>query len=374
MEDKEFLKSLSVLYVEDSKTIRMSVQDEIGKLFKSFHTAVDGEEALKRYNILKSKNIRLDVIISDINMPKMDGIELLEKIREDDLEMPFLFTTAHLDKDYLLRAIDLSATEYILKPINIEDALKKIIRECKIKSQNKAIKHQKDELESYLEAIENVANISKTDVKGNIIFANKHFCDVSQYTLDEIINKNHSIVSHPNTPSDTYVNLWKTISSGHTWKGKLKNRAKDGSEYYSNITIIPRYDEFGKDIIEYIGISFIITEEELERREFKKKVMQNVKDNRQQKIENEKYIKDLEDKIKNSDSSLIIHLENSLNNERKKIIKLNIQIEFYEDEIKKNTIKYEKMIETSNEKIKQAFVYAKKLKQKMKSLFLSLVH
>lgn len=362
MEDKTFLKSLTILYVEDSKTIRVAMQNEIGSLFKNFYTAVDGEEALRRYNILKSKNIKLNAIISDINMPKMDGIELLENLRADDPDIPVLFTTAHFEKDYLLRAIDLNATEYILKPINIDDALKKIVRECKINSQKEAITHQKEELESYLEAIDNIATISKTDSKGNIIFANKLFCDISQYSLEELINQPHSIVRHPDTPSETFKKLWDTIQTGKKWNGKLKNKAKDGSVYYTNTTIIPRYDEFGQKIVEYISIKFIITEDELEKREFKKKVMQNVKDNRQQKIENEKYIKSLEDKLKKGNSSLSIHLEDSLSNERKKTTKLHTQIEFYEEEIKNNESKYGKIVETSNEKIKKAFFYAKKLK------------
>lgn len=362
MEDKDFLKSLTILYVEDSRTIRVSMQNEIGHLFKNFYTAVDGEEALKRYNIIKSKNIKINAIISDINMPKMDGIELLEKIREVDPEVPFLFATEHLEKDYLLRAINLNVTEYILKPINIEDALKRIICECRIKSQIEANKHQKEELESYLEAIDNIATITKTNHNGNIIYANKLFCDISQYSLAELKNKTHSIVRHSDTPLETFKSLWMTISSGKRWNGKLKNKAKDGSAFYTNTTIIPRYDELGEEIKEYISIKFIITEEELERREFKKKVMQNIKDSRKQKTENEKHIRTLENRIKNSSTSLNIHLENSLNNERKKINKLNIQIEFYEDEIKKNSFKYGKIIETSNEKIKKAFVYAKRLK------------
>ncbi len=362
MEDKDFLKSLTVLYVEDSKTIRVALQNEIGNLFKNFYTAVDGEEALRRYNILKSKNIKLNAIISDINMPKMDGIELLEKLRKDDPDIPVLFTTAHFEKEYLLRAINLNATEYILKPINIDDALKKIVRECKINTQNEAIKHQKEELESYLEAIDNIATISRINLNRNIIYANKLFCDISQYSLEELINQPDSIIRHPDTPDETYKTILETIQSGKKWNGKLKNRAKDGSTYYTNTTIVPRYNELGQDITEYMLIKFIITEEELEKREFKKKVIQNVKDSRKEKIEKDEYIKTLEDKIKNSDISLLHHLEDSLNSERKKITKLNTQVEFYEDEIKKNTLKYGKMVETSNEKIKQAFLYAKKIK------------
>jgi len=362
MEDTRFLKSLSALYVEDSKSIRLMIEEEISSLFDNFYITNNGEEALEKYKTLKAQNKKIDVIISDINMPKMDGIELLEKIREDDFELPFIFTTAHFEKDYLKKAIDLNANEYILKPINIDDALIKIIRECRIKRQNDALKHQKVEMEAYLDAIDNVATVTKTDLKGTIIFANRLFCEASKYKEEELIGQPHSIVRHPDMHSETFRTLWNTIQAGNIWKGKLKNKAKDGSAYYANTTIIPRYDEMGQNIIEYISIRFITTEDEIERREFKKKVMQNIKDSRKQKIEQDKYIKKLEEKIQMSNLSLNEHLHSSLNSERKKISKLYTQIEYYESEIKKNNTKYENMIKTSNEKIKMAFVYAKKLK------------
>lgn len=370
MKDVEFLKSLSVLYVEDSKSIRHAVKEEIAKLFKDFNIVENGEEALKIYNKLKKENKKPDVIISDINMPKMDGLELLEKIREDDFELPFLFTTAHFEKDYLKRAIDLNANEYILKPINIEDALNKVVRECRIKRQNEALKHRKEELEAYLHAIDNVATVTKTDIHGNITFANNLFCEASKYSLKELLNQPHSIVRHPDMPQETFRTLWNTIKAGKAWKGKLKNKAKDGSAYYATTTIIPRYDEFGLNIIEYISIRFITTEDELEKREFKKRVMQNIKDSRKQKIEQEKYIKKLEGELKNS--SLATHLESSLVGERKKVTKLNSQIAYYEDEIKKTNNKYEKMIESSNDKIKKAFVFAKRLKTENEKFVLNI--
>ncbi len=362
MSEIDFLKGLTVLYAEDSKSVRTAMEEKIANLFNKFYVVNDGKEALELFIKLKEKKIKIDVIISDINMPNLDGIELLERIRVEDGDVPFLFTTAHFDKDYLKRAIDLNASEYILKPINIDDALNKIIRECKIRHQNEALKHQKDELEAYLKAIDNVATVTKTDIHGNIVFANKLFCEASKYNLDELLNKPHSIVRHPDMPAETFKILWKTIKSGKTWRGKLKNKAKDGSAYYANTTIIPRYDEFGVNIIEFISIRFITTEDELEKREFKRKVIQNMQETRKQKIEHEKYIRTLEEELKTTNHTLNKHLHSSLNSERKKVMKLYSQIEHYESEIKKTNTKYEKMIETSNEKIKKAFVYAKKLK------------
>jgi aerotaxis receptor len=73
---------------------------------------------------------------------------------------------------------------------------------------------------------------SRTDLKGNITYANDLFCEISGYSLDELIGKPHSIVRHPDMPSSIYKDLWATIKNGNQWVGIVKNLRKDKGHYW----------------------------------------------------------------------------------------------------------------------------------------------
>jgi len=81
--------------------------------------------------------------------------------------------------------------------------------------------------------------VSETDEAGLIRYANDEFCDVSEFTLDELIGKPHNIVRHKDMPSAAFEDLWKTIKSGNTWKGFVKNKTKSGNYYWVYSTIYP---------------------------------------------------------------------------------------------------------------------------------------
>lgn len=85
--------------------------------------------------------------------------------------------------------------------------------------------------------------ISQTDLKGNITFVNRKFCEISGYTLDELINSSHSIIKHPEVEESVYEKMWKTLSSGQVFNGMLKNLRKDGRYYWTDIEIAPILDK-----------------------------------------------------------------------------------------------------------------------------------
>ncbi len=360
MLNHEFLKTLTVLYVEDDVEVRSALEATLSKVLKELYVAKDGQEALELYNAICAEGKALDAIISDIHMPNLDGIKLLEEIRKNEEELPFIFTTAYSEIDFLLHAIKLNATDYILKPIDITVLVEKLNEACYIKYQKNMIFRQKIELERYLKAIDKVAIISKTDLKGDITFVNQIFCDIAQYSKEELMGQPHSIVRHPDMPTEAFKVLWETIQSGHSWQGKVKNKAKDGSAYYVNATIIPLYDERGKDIVEYMGIRFLTTDDELEKREFKKRVLQNIQENKKKRIEDAQHIKLLERKLDSYENVELI--ESALHKERKKTSQLNFQLKTYEDEIKGIRIKNESLIGTANDKVRKAGRIAVELK------------
>ncbi len=115
-------------------------------------------------------------------------------------------------------------------------------------------------LEQYREAIENSNIVSKTDTSGIITFVNDEFCKISGYSKEELIGRNHNIVRHPDIPKKNFKLLWKTILAKKTFKSTVKNRAKDGSDFYLNTTITPILKESG-EIAEFIAIRYNVTKE-----------------------------------------------------------------------------------------------------------------
>uniref|UniRef100_UPI0025E2FEC7 response regulator transcription factor n=1 Tax=Nitratifractor sp. TaxID=2268144 RepID=UPI0025E2FEC7 len=115
-----FLKRLRILYVEDEAAVRESVRRNIAPFVREVITAANGEEGLERF---RENRDRIDLIVTDIMMPKMNGIEMVDAIRKEDPEIPVIYTTAFDDRDSLLRTIQQSVSAYILKPIDLERLL-----------------------------------------------------------------------------------------------------------------------------------------------------------------------------------------------------------------------------------------------------------
>ncbi len=117
-------------------------------------------------------------------------------------------------------------------------------------------------LSDYKTAVDATTILSTTDKNGIITYANEKFCEISGYSIDELIGRDHNILRHPDMPKEVFKELWETIQKGNTWQGIVKNRAKDGHTYVVEANIIPVKNE-NDEIEEYIGIRRDITAEYL---------------------------------------------------------------------------------------------------------------
>jgi len=124
--------------------------------------------------------------------------------------------------------------------------------------ENETLKKELNYLRQIKSALDKTTIISKTDPNGIITDANEMFEKISGYKKEELIGKPHSLVRHPNMPKAVFKKLWETITQGKIFKGVIKNRKKDGGEYYVMANIVPITDEEGK-IKEYIAIRQDIT-------------------------------------------------------------------------------------------------------------------
>ena len=119
-----------------------------------------------------------------------------------------------------------------------------------------------NKLVSYVDIVDKYVITSSTDKKGMITSTSDAFCEISGYSREELIGGNHSIVRHEDMPESIYRELWRTISSGNTWEGEIKNKKKNGGYYWVQAYISPNFDEQG-NISGYTAIREDITNKKL---------------------------------------------------------------------------------------------------------------
>jgi len=114
--------------------------------------------------------------------------------------------------------------------------------------------------EKYRRAVDAAAIFSETDLTGRITYVNDQFCAVSGYSRDELLGQDHRLLNSGLHPADFFAELWRTIALGNVWKGEICNRAKDGSLYWVDSTMVPVLNDSTGRVDRYLSIRFDISE------------------------------------------------------------------------------------------------------------------
>ncbi len=179
------------------------------------------------------------------------------------------FETVRVRKDG--KRIDVSVT---ISPI--QDSSRAIVGASKIarditdsKRAEQAVKQSLATSEAALKeladqtfALDQHAIVAVTDVQGTITYANDKFCVISKYSKEELIGQNHRILNSSHHPVEFFQQMYQTIANGKVWHGEIKNRAKDGSIYWVDTTIVPTLSTEGKPL-QYVAIRADVTERKL---------------------------------------------------------------------------------------------------------------
>lgn len=168
--NKELFKDLRILYVEDDQMTMEEISFFLKKYVKELYVAKNGLEGLELF-----KKHKPDMIISDIQMPIMNGLDMCEKIFEIDPSIPIAVTTAYSDSDYLIKAIELGIDKYIIKPIDMMEILAVIQKSLNLaETSNKEI-HYEDYIQFILDSNPTFMFIMHSD---EVEYVNKRFLDL----------------------------------------------------------------------------------------------------------------------------------------------------------------------------------------------------
>ena len=245
----KYSKNLKLLYVEDNKEARESTVLVLEEFFDNIIIAIDGKDGYDKF-----QENKIDVIITDINMPRLNGLEMTAKIKELDSDIPILILSAYNESEFFMDSIKIGIEGYLLKPIDIEQfmsVLSKVTQRLKLAEEAENNLHF---LKEYEEITNRSSIVSKTDLKGIITFANDKFCQISEYTKEELIGENHNIVRHPDMPKEAFADMWNTIKNKkEVWQGVVRNLSKSGKSYYVEATVKPILDKHN-NILEYIAL------------------------------------------------------------------------------------------------------------------------
>jgi len=262
-----------ILIIEDDPLIRTTLSSYLKDYNFDTLIAENGSDGLDLF----AKN-QPEIVLTDLRMPKIDGLEVLAKIRKKSPDTPVIIISGMGTMADAIESLKLGAWDYITKPIQdiavIGNAVNKALEisnlrklkkryqehlQDEVQKRTEEIKEQNKEICQLSQAVEQSGStIVMTDLKGDIVYVNHAFEESTGYTREEAIGQNPRILKTDYLDNSNYVNLWETITSGDIWRGVFNIKRKDGSTYWEKAVISPVCDENGT-IVNFMAVKEDIT-------------------------------------------------------------------------------------------------------------------
>ncbi len=264
--DLKTLKAITILYVEDDEMMRIQTVKMFENLFKKVYIAEDGLVGL---DMFKAHGTEIDVVVSDINMPHMDGLTMSEEIRKSNKDIPIIITTAYSDQQNTMSALNLGVSRYVNKPLKIGE-LSETIAELsqqyrktenisritqQLVKDHRAIKEHTSELQGDYDLAKNELDMQSflldhyvfkivTDKLALIKDITSRVESFFGYKKDELIGKEIRILQSDDT---SFSALQKSLLEATRLKKEIHNifsmQVRSGKTYDFTVTIVPSYSE-----------------------------------------------------------------------------------------------------------------------------------
>jgi PAS domain S-box-containing protein len=255
-----YLKSLTLLYVEDEETTR-----ELSGMYLSHHvgvliTAENGSKGLDAYREHKP-----DIIMTDIQMPIMDGLAMLREIRKLDTLIPVIVTTAFEDSEYLKQTIDLGVSGYVTKPVNVHE-LDNVLRKCAynlmLEAELATAREEAEKTNALLNALLDCMSdwVWEVDAEGRYTYCSPQVEAFLGYLPSEIIGKTFFELMHPEEAEHYRIEFTELCrNKSHIQNFENWNTTRDGRRILLSTNAVPILDPSGT-LLGYRGVDEDITE------------------------------------------------------------------------------------------------------------------
>ena len=238
----------TILYIEDDKLSKEITSKVLQNFCSKLILAEDGLDGFMKFQLNS-----IDLIITDLAMPKMNGTEFIKMIRDINQEVPIVILSAYINNELLQESINYGVQGYIQKPISAKIIAKHI----------NSIK-EKENKKNLITESRDIANasaiITKINKNGIITYVNETYCNISGFAKEELIGQKHSLIKSQKESPHFFKSVWNKIATKkEIWSGVLKHKKKTGELYYLKTTIQPILNS-AKEIEHFITLSIPVTD------------------------------------------------------------------------------------------------------------------
>ncbi|TSK08147.1 MAG: response regulator [Geobacter sp.] len=250
----------TLLYVEDEEVTRETVLGLLARRFPglTIRGAENGAKGLELFG-----RISPDLVVTDIKMPAMSGIEMSRQLLELKPSLPVIITSAHSDMEYLIEAIELGVSRYVLKPIDsaklfaaIEACLGALTIERELAAQQAFVRKLSRAVQ------QSPSSIVITDPRGFIEYVNPKFVELTERPDSEVKGRHLATILQGGDA------IWSSVAAGNQWHGELTGERKNGAPFYEATSISPVFDE-GGTLSNFVAVLEDITERVQNEREIR---------------------------------------------------------------------------------------------------------